>query len=101
MARSPASRSTPRSRANWCRHNVTDIQTVEAKVRLISGGIVEDVADAIVTLDGLAQRIKELQADAKAAMLERIRESGPFQIGERRYELTKPRKVKCRNANAP
>lgn len=77
------------------------MRTCEAKVRRIVTASIEDVADAIVTLDGLAARIKELQADAKAAMLERIRDSGPFQIGEFLYQLTKPRKVKCRDATAP
>lgn len=74
-----------------------EIQVAAAKVRAIVNGSDADVADAIVTLDGLAARIKELQADAKAAMLERIRESGPFRIGEYEYRLAKPRKVKCRD----
>jgi hypothetical protein len=78
-----------------------DIQRVEAKVLTIANGSIEQVADALITLDGMAQRIKQLQADAMAAIEERIRESGEFQVGEYLYTLSKPRKVKCRDATAP
>lgn len=79
---------------------MSDIQLCEAKVRRIVNAPIEDVADAIITLNGLAQRIKELQAEAENAMLERIKESGDFTVGDYLYTLAKPKKVKDRDVGA-
>jgi hypothetical protein len=78
----------------------TDIQTVEAKIHRIPGASIDDVADALSTLDGLAQRIKQLQAAAMAAIKERIKESGAFQVGDNLYTLAKPKKEKDRDVAA-
>lgn len=78
----------------------SEIQTIQAKISRIPGASIEDVADALITLEGMAQRIKELRAEADAAILERIRESGDFTIGDNLYTLAKQKKVKCRDVSA-
>ncbi len=78
----------------------SEIQQVEAKIVRIPSGSIEEVADALITLDGMAQRIKELRAEADAMILERIKESGDFTIGDNLYTLAKPKTVKCRDVAA-
>jgi hypothetical protein len=80
---------------------MTDIQTCAAKVSIITPDTsISDIADAYLTLEGMAQRIKELRDELDQRIFEKIKESGDFTIGDFLYTLAKPKKVKVRDVAA-
>jgi hypothetical protein len=78
---------------------MTDIQLQETSVNAITPeSSVEQIADVLFTLAGMARRIKELQADLDERMIEHIKATGQdIVIGTVRYYIGKPKTIKSRD----
>jgi hypothetical protein len=77
---------------------VTDLTVIESGVWTITADTpVEDIADVMGKLEWLIRRAKEVKDELESRMVEKIQAHGEFVIGEVRYYVGNPKKVKCQS----